>query len=59
MEVDALKHMDHPNILKLYEVFEDQRLYHLVTEVCYGGELFDYIVQKQKFNEALAAHFMK
>lgn len=23
MEVDALKHTDHPNILKLYEVFED------------------------------------
>ncbi len=45
MEVDILKNMDHPNILKLYEVFEDRKLFHLVTELCLGGELFDYITE--------------
>jgi calcium-dependent protein kinase len=51
--------MDHPNILKLYEVFEDQKFIHLVTELCQGGELFDYILEKRKFSEKTAAHFMK
>jgi calcium-dependent protein kinase len=51
--------MDHPNILKLYEVFEDSKGYYLVTELCTGGELFEYITEKRKFSEATAAHFMK
>jgi calcium-dependent protein kinase len=46
-EVDILKTMDHPNILKLYEVFEDERYIHLITEICNGGELFDYILEKK------------
>ena len=31
-EIDILKQMDHPNILKLYEFFQDQKRYFLVTE---------------------------
>ena len=51
--------MDHPNILKIYEVFEDDKFIHLVTELCTGGELFDYILEKKKFSEKIAAHFLK
>ena len=51
--------MDHPNIVALYEVFEDERGFYLITELCSGGELFDYIIEKKKFSEATAAHFMK
>jgi calcium-dependent protein kinase len=58
-EVEILKTMDHPNILKLYEVFEDDKTFNLVTELCTGGELFDYIIEKKNFSEATAAHFMK
>ena len=42
-EMKILKQLDHPNILKLYEVFEDSRKFLLVTEYCKGGELFDEI----------------
>ena len=31
-EIDILKQLDHPNILKLYEFFQDQKRYFLVTE---------------------------
>ena len=31
-EIDILKQMDHPNILKLFEFFQDQKRYFLVTE---------------------------
>lgn len=43
-EVLILQTLDHPNILKLYEYFEDVKNVYLVTEMCSGGELFDKIV---------------
>lgn len=51
--------MDHPNIIKIYEVYEDDKHIHLVTELCTGGELFDYILEKKRFSEKIAAHFLK
>ena len=45
-EIAILSKLDHPNILKLYEVFQDDKRYYLVTELCKGGELFDEIIKK-------------
>lgn len=45
-EIGILKKLDHPNILKLYEVFQDDKRYFIVTELCKGGELFDEIVSQ-------------
>lgn len=45
-EINILKQLDHPNILKLYEFFQDQKRYFLVTELCNGGELFDKIAEE-------------
>ena len=45
-EMGILSKLDHPNILKLYEVFQDDKRYYLVTELCKGGELFDTILNK-------------
>ena len=50
-EIDVLKNLDHPNILKLYEVYEDKQNIYLVTEFCSGGELFDEIIAKGRFEE--------
>uniref|UniRef100_A0A7S2XV40 non-specific serine/threonine protein kinase n=1 Tax=Fibrocapsa japonica TaxID=94617 RepID=A0A7S2XV40_9STRA len=50
-EVTILKHVDHPNIIKLYEFFEEKHFYYLVIELMEGGELFDRIVQKTYYNE--------
>ena len=43
-EIESLKKLDHPNILKLYEVFQDADYFYVVTEKINGGELFDLIV---------------
>ena len=44
-EINILKELDHPNIIKLFEIFEDEKKYYLVTELCKGGELFDEIIK--------------
>lgn len=58
-EVDILKTADHPNIVRLYEFYEDQYHFHLVTELVRGGELFDFIVSTKSLSEPIAAHFFK
>ncbi|KAL4497962.1 hypothetical protein ABPG72_014819 [Tetrahymena utriculariae] len=44
-EIDILKTLDHPNILKIYEFYEDNRYLYIITELCNGRELFDVIVE--------------
>jgi len=58
-EINILKEIDHPNIIKMYEFFEDEKRYYLVTEICKGGELFDEILQRGKFTERDGAILMK
>ena len=54
-EIDVMKTSDHPYIVKLYEVWEDDRYIYLVQECCNGGELFNYIIKKKKLTEREAA----
>ena len=54
-EVAALKTLDHPNIIKLFEVFEDSKCVYLVQEFWEGGELFDYIADRERLSESDAA----
>ena len=58
-EIHILKNLDHPNIVKMYESFEDEKRYYIVTEICKGGELFDEIIARGKFTEKDAAVLMK
>jgi calcium-dependent protein kinase len=44
-EVAFLNEVDHPNVIKARGVYEDEHAYHIVTEMCHGGELFDKIVE--------------
>ena len=38
-----LTKLDHPNIVKYYETYDDVKYMYLVMEYCPGGELFDKI----------------
>jgi len=60
-EMNILKGLDHPNIYKLYETWETDRICFLSTEYCRGGELFYYIVKQEKkhLSEGEAALIMR
>lgn len=58
-EIEILSLLDHPNIIKFFEFFEDERKYYIVTEVCNGGELFEQMVNKGKITEGDAAMVIK
>ena len=58
-EIEILKSVDHPNIVKLIDVFEDERHWCLVMELMQGGELFDEILEKDHFSESEAREATK
>jgi calcium-dependent protein kinase len=59
LEVEILKKLVHPNIMQIFEFYEDKKNFYIITELCEGGELFDQIVEKGSFNETEAAWVMK
>ena len=50
-EITILKLLNHKNIIKLFEVFESTTHIFIVTELCTGKELFDFIYVKKKLSE--------
>jgi len=58
-EINILMQLDHPNIIKLHETWETDRICFLVTELCEGGELFFHITNRKYLTEAQAAQIMR
>jgi calcium-dependent protein kinase len=50
-EVSLQMSLDHPNICRLYDCYQDGKMYYLCMEICKGGELFDRILEAQHFGE--------
>ena len=57
-EINILKIMDHPNILKIFEFYSSKESYSIITEYCSGGELFQEITENGPFNERYSAYVM-
>lgn len=57
-EISILTALDHPNILKCYEIFEDSWKFYVSMDFCAGGELFDKIIEMKKFSEVQAAEIL-
>ncbi|CAJ0583773.1 unnamed protein product, partial [Mesorhabditis spiculigera] len=50
-EIEILKQLDHPYVVKLYEVMRTDRFIYIVTEYCSGGEMFEILVEKGRICE--------
>lgn len=58
-EVNTVRALDHPNVMKIYEFFEDKKNFYLVMELYSGGELFDEIMKRTYFSEPDAVPVME
>jgi serine/threonine protein kinase len=58
-EVVILKQTRHRNIVKLYEYFETQKHILLVTEICAGGDLLNYVRKRRQLKEDVAKSLFK
>lgn len=58
-EVKIIKSMDHPNIMKIYEVIESPYAYYLVCEYLEGKNLMEEILRNQKFKPNDIARYME
>ena len=55
IDILSLKHLDHTNIVRIYETFEKKKEMHLVLEYCSGGDLH----QRAPYTEQDAAKIVK
>jgi len=60
-EVEIMRVLEHPNIVKLHETFEDDKYIYIVMELCTGGELLDRLLSLGKggFSERAVARIMR
>lgn len=58
-EVEILRSIDHPHVVKVFEYFEDAQRIFIVMEFLEGGELFDKIRESEYFSENNAKKIIK
>ena len=58
-ELLIIRSLDHPNIVKYYETFEDSKYLHVVMELCEGGDLFDHVISQGGLTEEEVARIMR
>lgn len=58
-ELQILSVVDHPNIIRLYETYEDELYLHLVMELCTGGDVWERLITKGFFSEIEASNIMR
>ena len=58
-QINILKTLDHPNIIKIYEFYSTDKYIYIINELCTGGELFNKIVEVKYFTESTACFIMR
>ena len=56
-EIEIISRLKHPNIIYVEKILEDQQNFYIIMEYCEKGELFDYIVKKQRLSPMEASMF--
>ena len=57
-EIDILKNLDHPGIIKLYEFYSDDDYYYLINEFCSDGDLSEKLISAKYFDECIVKVLM-
>ena len=61
LEIELMKRVDHPHVIRLYEVYDDPKHLCMVMELCEGRELYDHLIEDHggKYDEAGAANITR
>ena len=58
-EYQLLSTLDHPNVINIYEIWQWKKMLFLVTEYCKGGDLFNYVLERDSLPEKDVKLIMK
>ena len=58
-EIEILRQINHPGVIKLYEVYESELYIHLILEYLQGGELLSHLQSKGVYSEKDASTLIK
>ncbi|KAJ3426827.1 protein kinase [Anaeramoeba flamelloides] len=58
-EISVLKLLKHPNIMRLYDVYETSKKLYLIMELAEGGELFDLLISKKSLGHTCALYYFQ
>lgn len=56
LEISILEKLKHPNIVRLFEIFESEKHMLYVSELCVGGDLLTYVRKRRRLKESLAKY---
>ena len=58
-EIEIMRKISHPNIVNIFDIYEDSKKYYIMMEICEGGELFEAISEQGAFTEEDCAYIMR
>ncbi|CAI2167651.1 14242_t:CDS:2 [Funneliformis geosporum] len=58
-ELDVLKKVNHPHIVKLHDLIETKKAVYIITDLASGGELFNHLIKKGSYTEKDASNLVK
>ena len=58
-ELEVLSKTDHPHMVRVFELLQDDANFYIVSELVTGGELYDHIIKVKRISEREAADVIK
>jgi len=58
-EIKIMSGLDHPNVVRLFEAYYTKTRVHLIMELCSGGEMYDRLMQAERYDEIIAKEYVR
>ena len=58
-ELEVLQSTDHPHIVRVFELLQDDVNFYIISELVSGGELYEHIIKVKRLTERQTAHVLK
>jgi serine/threonine protein kinase len=58
-EIKIQTFLNHPNIVKMYTFFSDKTYIYLALELCFSGQLYNFLKKKRKVNEDMTKNIVQ